>query len=103
MPYNLDVQNLVTDSFSGKGVYYVDMYTAFLNPDGSQNMSLFSSDGVHPTSQGYQLMAQTWDNAINTDYYDVQGVPAAVLARPHHPRRAWTAGFPAAQPHHPGP
>jgi lysophospholipase L1-like esterase len=44
-------------------VYVVDMYAAF-----GTNRSLVGGDGLHPTEQGYEVMATTFLQAIETAY-----------------------------------
>jgi lysophospholipase L1-like esterase len=39
------------------GVTYLNVYPAFLNPDGTPNRPLFKPDGVHLTVAGYQTLA----------------------------------------------
>jgi hypothetical protein len=46
--------------------YYVDNYSAFLNPDGTVNSLLLGADDVHPTRYGYPVWAENWAQAIRT-------------------------------------
>jgi len=41
----------------------IDLYKRFLKPDGTPDAHLFS-DGIHPTLEGYALMAQAWSDSI---------------------------------------
>ncbi len=66
--YDNDVAQLIATQYAGKDVDYVDMYDAFLKTGTSQvNSQLFAGDGLHLTTQGYAVMAQTWGNAIEAD------------------------------------
>lgn len=53
-----------TRAAAGKHVHVVDMYHALTTAD-------LSSDGVHPTAAGYDKMAATWYNAL-------QSVPGSI-------------------------
>ena len=66
--YGSDVDTLISTTYQNKSVHYVDMYDAFLLSGTSEvNSALFAGDGVHLTTQGYDVMAQTWDTAILAD------------------------------------
>ncbi|MCC7243341.1 MAG: hypothetical protein IT180_15550 [Acidobacteria bacterium] len=56
--FNNEVRQLVSGL---QNVYIVDVYAAF-----GSNQSLMGGDGLHPTSAGYQLMAQVFHLAIKT-------------------------------------
>lgn len=58
VPFNNEVRQLVSGL---QNVYIVDVYAAFGN-----NRSLMGGDGLHPTSAGYQLMAQVFHQAISS-------------------------------------
>ena len=76
-PFVADVENLVATQFQNdSNVHYVNMDSPFLNPDGSENLSLFN-DGVHPNAAGYSIMAQTWESAImaDVDFADYEATP----------------------------
>ncbi len=47
----------------GSKFHFVDMHYAFEN-DSKPVSDLLSVDGVHPSQDGYDLMATTWDSAI---------------------------------------
>ena len=57
-----DVNNLVRPMAREQGAFLVDVEKAFLNQGG--NLSRFFSDHVHPNDAGYQLIAQTFFEAI---------------------------------------
>lgn len=66
--YDSDIAQAITTKYAGKPVDYVNMYGAFLDPGTSTvNSSLFAGDGLHLTTQGYDVMAQTWTGAVETD------------------------------------
>ncbi len=46
-----------------QGLVYVDYYAALVGPDGSYKPGL-SVDGVHPTAEGYRIMAPLAEQAI---------------------------------------
>jgi acyl-CoA thioesterase-1 len=46
-----------------QGLVYVDYYVALVGPDGSYKPGL-SVDGVHPTAEGYRIMAPLAEQAI---------------------------------------
>jgi len=45
--------------YGGQNVHLVDVYAPL-----AANMSLIGQDDLHPTPAGYEVMAQTWFNAI---------------------------------------
>jgi lysophospholipase L1-like esterase len=57
-----DVNNLVRPMAREQGAFLVDVEKAFLNQGG--DLSRFFSDHVHPNNAGYQLIAQTFFEAI---------------------------------------
>lgn len=54
-----EVNKLLPALQDNKQVFYVDLKTAFLNPDGTRNESLYT-DGLHFTKKGYAA----FDNAL---------------------------------------
>ena len=44
------------DGAAADGYAVADYYTAMLNPDGTQNASLFNADLIHPDAAGYTVM-----------------------------------------------
>lgn len=66
--YDSDIAHLIATQYAGDKVDYVNMYKAFLDPGTSTvNSSLFGGDGLHLSTQGYAVMAQTWAGAIESD------------------------------------
>ncbi len=63
-PFNNEVRRLVSGM---QNVHVVDIYAAFGN-----NRSLMGNDGLHPSSAGYQVMAQQFHAAI-TSIFPVRG------------------------------
>jgi fibronectin-binding autotransporter adhesin len=60
--YNPLIPDLVyAQTLAGRRVIFVDMYSK-ITPGNS--LSLISSDGIHPTQTGYNLMAEAWYTAI---------------------------------------
>jgi lysophospholipase L1-like esterase len=57
-----DVNNLVRPMAREQGAFLVDVEKAFLNQGG--DLSRFFSDHVHPNDAGYQLISQTFFEAI---------------------------------------
>ena len=57
-----DVNNLVRPMAQQQGAFLVDVEKAFLNQGG--DLSRFFSDHVHPNDAGYQLISQTFFEAI---------------------------------------
>jgi lysophospholipase L1-like esterase len=56
VPFNNELRRLTAGM---QNVHVVDLYTAF-----GTNRSLMGADGLHPTEAGYELMAQTFVQAI---------------------------------------
>ena len=86
-PFDLNLQADINAGQAGANVDYVDMFTPFWTTStwasggGSDNLAAYFDasggnvpDGIHPNTAGYDLMAQTWDNAIMADY-DFSEVP----------------------------
>jgi hypothetical protein len=74
--YDADVQSLITNSYKGDKVFYVDMDNGLLG--GSvPGYQLYEADGIHLDTEGYDVMAQVWDNAIinDVDLADYAAVP----------------------------
>jgi lysophospholipase L1-like esterase len=46
----------IRDGASSYGYTVADYYPALLSPDGSENLSLFNPDGIHPNQAGYAVM-----------------------------------------------
>jgi lysophospholipase L1-like esterase len=40
-------------------IWFLDVSSQFLNPDGSLNQSLFQTGDIHPNAQGYDVLAQS--------------------------------------------
>lgn len=59
--FNLEVPGIVDDCVAdGLDVHYVDMYTPL-----NANTALYlSDDKLHPSAAGYQVIADTWYNAL---------------------------------------
>jgi len=68
-PFNAEVSNLATS----KGVPLVDVYQAF-----GGNLDLIGFDGLHPTADGYHLIADTFFAAIRQNLE----LPAATSSNP---------------------
>jgi lysophospholipase L1-like esterase len=68
-PFNAEVSNLATS----KGVPLVDVYQAF-----GGNLGLIGFDGLHPTADGYHLIADTFFAAIRQNLE----LPAATSSNP---------------------
>ncbi|HEY0758160.1 MAG TPA: SGNH/GDSL hydrolase family protein [Acidisarcina sp.] len=60
--YNSYIKNTLVPARSY--LRYVDMFSAFLNSDGSVNATLLGTDDVHPNKYGYPIMAGVWATAI---------------------------------------
>ena len=45
-------------------VYFVNFYDKFINSDGTQNKHLYVSDGIHLSSDGYKLLAQSLEPMV---------------------------------------
>ena len=62
---NSYIRNTLVPSYraSGRKVWFVDQYQNFVNANGTIKAALLP-DGVHPNQAGYDLMADTWFNAI---------------------------------------
>lgn len=43
----------------GRNVFYLDLWPAFTNPDGTNKSELHVSDGLHLNAQGYAVLAQS--------------------------------------------
>jgi lysophospholipase L1-like esterase len=75
-----------------EGAFVVDQYAAFM---GLGNPSSLFDDHVHPNSQGYQLMAETWFNALtrprslnpSAAYIRADALPMSPLIGGAPPRR----------------
>jgi lysophospholipase L1-like esterase len=63
--YNGYIQYTLVPKYQnlGRRVGYVDQYANFINPNGTIKAALLP-DGVHPNQAGYELMAESWFNAI---------------------------------------
>ncbi len=64
VPFNNELRRLTAGM---QNVHVVDLYTAF-----GTNRSLMGADGLHPTEAGYELMAATFVQAIET-VFQVRG------------------------------
>jgi lysophospholipase L1-like esterase len=47
---------VIRNSAKAYGYTVVDYHATFVNADGTQNLSLFNTDGTHPNAAGYKLM-----------------------------------------------
>ena len=65
--YDNDVAALIGSTYKGSNVHYVNMFAA-INNGTIPGYELYESDGVHLNTEGYAVMAQTWDDAIMADY-----------------------------------
>ena len=65
--FNTYIQYTLVPKYQGLGrhVRFVDQYLNFVNPNGTIKAALLP-DGVHPNQAGYDLMADTWLQAIVT-------------------------------------
>ncbi len=74
--YDVDVQNLVLNSYHGDQVYYVNMWNAIYS-GALPGYLYFENDGVHLNTLGYDAMAQAWYQAIISDvnFQEYQAVP----------------------------
>jgi lysophospholipase L1-like esterase len=63
--FNSHIKNTLVPNCraQGRNVWFVDQYLNFVNANGSIKAALLP-DGVHPNQAGYDLMADTWFNAI---------------------------------------
>ena len=52
-----ELNQLIQDYASSKGIGYVDLFTATAEPDSGQLAAIYSNDGIHLTTAGYQLFA----------------------------------------------
>lgn len=53
-----ELNQLIQDYADSRGIRYVDLFTATAEPDGGQLAAIYSNDGIHLTTAGYQLFAQ---------------------------------------------
>lgn len=53
-----ELNQFIQDYANSKGIGYVDLFTATAEPDGGQLAAIYSNDGIHLTTAGYQLFAQ---------------------------------------------
>lgn len=60
-------QSLRTMS-SKLSIYYLDVHSLFLGPDGELIRSYLDIDGIHLTSEGYAVWADAVENFLNTRY-----------------------------------
>jgi len=67
MEYDSDIAAMIASTYKGTNVHYVDMFDAINNYPGG-GYKLIEDDGVHLNTEGYDVMAQTWDAAIMADY-----------------------------------
>lgn len=51
-------------ALAGDKITFVDQYAGFIDSTGHINNDLLSTDGVHPTQAGYNVMGDIWANAI---------------------------------------
>jgi lysophospholipase L1-like esterase len=52
------LNQLIHDYADSKGIAYVDLFTGTSQPDTGQLAAIYSNDGIHLTTAGYQLFAQ---------------------------------------------
>jgi hypothetical protein len=52
------LNQLIHDYADSKGIAYVDLFTVTSQPDTGQLAAIYSNDGIHLTTAGYQLFAQ---------------------------------------------
>jgi autotransporter-associated beta strand protein len=81
--YNSLIQSEVVPEFLAQGdsIYFVDNYSAFLNPDGSPDLADYgSNDDEHPSPAGYAVMGQTWFNAILSSVPEPGSISLAISA-----------------------
>ncbi len=66
--YNTTIRETLVPDFQRRGgkVTTVDQYRNMLKPDGTIDPELFSNKINHPNAAAYDLMAQTWFEAIQT-------------------------------------
>ena len=78
---NADVQatnDQIRALAASEGVYLVDSYVAFKD----RMATLMGSDGLHPTAEGYQALAQTFFEVIKFRLETAPADPAPAAARP---------------------
>lgn len=73
----LEVNSLIAGLDDGIHVHFLDMSSAFLNPDGSLNRSLLP-DTIHPSAQGYAL----WADAVLGPLDALLGLPDQAATDP---------------------
>ena len=59
-----DMNDQIRALAASEGVVLVDAYAAF----GGQSTTLIGVDGLHPTTQGYQVLAQTFFAQIQANF-----------------------------------
>lgn len=52
-----ELNRLIQNYANSKGIGYVDLFTATAEPDSCQLAAIYSNDGIHSTTAGYQLFA----------------------------------------------
>ena len=53
------LNELILEYVSGQDLMeFLDISSSFLNPDGSQNLKLYSDEGCHPNNAGYEVWAE---------------------------------------------
>ncbi|CAG2112169.1 unnamed protein product, partial [Medioppia subpectinata] len=53
---------------NNKSVFFLDMWSAFVDKTGRQNADLFVSDGIHPNESGYEVWHKTMDPLLRKLY-----------------------------------
>jgi lysophospholipase L1-like esterase len=66
VPFNNELRRLTADM---QNVHIVDLYSRFGT---NRSLGLMGADGLHPTEKGYELMAQTFVQAIES-VFQVRG------------------------------
>jgi beta-glucosidase len=52
------INKLIEPLADGKQVWFLDVGSQFVNPDGSLNESLYQTGNIHPNGEGYAVLAQ---------------------------------------------
>jgi lysophospholipase L1-like esterase len=52
------LNSLIQDYARSKGLAFVDLFTATVDPDSGQLAEVYSNDGLHLSTSGYQLLAE---------------------------------------------
>ncbi|CAG2113048.1 unnamed protein product, partial [Medioppia subpectinata] len=62
------LNSLLAKLANNKNVFFLDMWSAFVDKTGKQKSELFASDGVHPNPSGFEVWYQTMDPFLRKLY-----------------------------------